>query len=182
MTLAFGVLIGLLAALIVGASWRGLTEVRWRLAPLCLLGLAVQLVLFSGSEALVAPLLPVAAELHVLSYLLVFVSLLANWRIPGIAVIIVGGLLNFAAIVANGGQMPRVVAPGPSVFNNVQAMDENTRLVVLSDFIPIPFLGRLISIGDILITAGGGITAYGLARAKRPDHSAPFVVGRFGNP
>jgi hypothetical protein len=179
-TLGLGVVIGLVTAVLVGASWRGFAEVHWRLAPLCLLGLAIQLVLFSKNETLVTPLLPIAAELHVLSYLLVFASLLANWRIPGIAVIVVGGLLNFAAIVANGGQMPRVVAPDPSVLSNVQAMDENTRLAFLGDLISLPLPGRLFSIGDVLIAAGGGITAYSLARAKRSDHSAPSILGRFG--
>ena len=177
MTLAIGVLLGLLAALLLGASWRSLAETRWRLAPLCLLGLAIQLVLFSRVDALVEPLLPVAEELHILSYLLVFASLLANWRLPGIAVIVVGGLLNFAAIAANGGQMPRAVPPDPAIFSNVQAMDEDTRLAFLGDFIPVT--GRLYSIGDILIAAGGAITAYRLARARRHDHSAPLVLGRF---
>lgn len=180
MTLALGVVLGVLAALMVGASWRGFAETRWRLAPLCLLGLGIQLVLFSKLDALVAPLLPIAEELHVLSYLLVFASLLANWRIPGLAIIVLGGLLNFAAIVANDGQMPRVVAPDPAVFTNVQAMDENTRLSFLGDFIPLPLPGRLFSIGDVLIAAGGAITAYNLARAKRPNHTAPLILGRFG--
>jgi hypothetical protein len=179
MTLALGVAVGLLAAIVVGASWRGLANVRWRLAPLCLLGFAIQLVLFSKNEFLVTPLLPIARELHVLSYLLVFVSLIANWRIPGLAVLIVGGLLNFAAIVANDGQMPRAVAPDPAVFTNVQAMDEDTRLAFLGDFIPLPLASRLFSIGDVLIATGGAITAYRLARSKRPDHSAPLILGRF---
>jgi hypothetical protein len=179
-TLALGVVIGLVAALLAGASWRGFAEVRWRLASLCLIGLALQLVLFSNNEAFVTHLLPIAPELHVLSYLLVFASLAANWRVPGIAIIVVGGVLNFAAIVANGGQMPRVVAPDPSIFTNVQPMDENTRLAFLGDFIPLPLPGRLFSIGDFLIAVGGGITAYSLARAKRSDHSAPSVLGRSG--
>jgi hypothetical protein len=179
-TLAAGVLVGLLAAVAVGASWRSLAETRWRLAPFCLLGLAIQLVLFSRNEALVGPLLPIARELHMLSYMLVFASLLANWRMPGIAVIVVGGLLNFAAITSNGGQMPRLVAPEPAVFSNVQAMDASTRLAFLGDFLPLPGTARLFSIGDVLIATGGAVTAYRLARAKRPDHSAPFVLGRFG--
>ncbi|HEV8633032.1 MAG TPA: DUF5317 family protein [Chloroflexota bacterium] len=179
MTLALGVLVGLLAAVVVGASWRGLAETRWRLAPLCLLGLAIQLVLFSKIDGLVAPLVPFGPALHVISYLLVFASLLANWRIPGIPLLLLGGLLNFVAITANGGQMPRAVPPDPAVFHNVVGMDEDTRLAFLGDWIPAPG-GRIFSVGDVLIFAGGALTAYRLARARRADHSPPVVLGRFG--
>jgi hypothetical protein len=177
MWLALGVVVGLLAALLVGASWRGFAEVRWRLAPLILLGLAIQIVLFSNNDAIVTPLLPYAPALHLLSYVLVLVSLLANWRLPGVALILGGALLNFAAIAANGGHMPRLIAPDPAVFTNVAAMDAETRLALLGDWIPVG--GRLISIGDFLIAGGGGVTAFWLARSKRADHSEPFVLGRF---
>jgi hypothetical protein len=180
MTLALGVLVGLMAAFLVGASWRGLSETRWRLAPLCLLGMAIQLVFISRIDALVAPLTPFGPALHVLSYLLVFGFLLANWRVPGVPVLLLGGLLNFAAIVANGGQMPRAVPlPDPTGFHNVVAVDENTRLAFLGDWIPAPG-GRLYSIGDVLLFAGGALTAYRLARVKPANHSPPMVLGRFG--
>jgi hypothetical protein len=173
-----GVVLGLLAALVVGASWRGFAEVRWRLAPLILLGLVLQFVLFSQGGAIIAPLIPFAGALHLLSYALVLASLIANWRLPGVAILLTGALLNFIVIAANGGQMPRLIAPDPAVFTNVAAMDANTRLVLLGDWIPV--FGRLISIGDILIASGGAIVAYSFARAKRPDHSAPSILGRSG--
>ena len=177
MWLGLGVLVGLLAAAIVGASWRGFAEVRWRLSPLIMLGLLIQIVLFSKSEAIVTPLLPYAPGLHLLSYGLVIASLIANWQLPGVKFILAGALLNGAAIAANGGQMPRLIAPDPAVFTNVAAMDADTRLAFLGDWIPVA--GRLISIGDIFIAGGGGLTAFWLARTKRADHSAPLVLGRF---
>jgi hypothetical protein len=177
MWLALGVVAGLVLALLMGASWRGFAEVRWRLAPLILLGLAIQIVLFSNSETIVTPLLPFAPALHLVSYALVIASLAANWRLPGVALILAGALLNFAAIAANGGHMPRVIAPDPAVFTNVAAMGADTRLAFLGDWIPVG--GRLISIGDVLIATGGGVTAFWLARAKRADHSPPMILGRF---
>jgi Family of unknown function (DUF5317) len=179
-TLALGVLLGLLAALVVGASWRGLSETQLRLAPLCLLGMALQMLFVARIDAVIAPLAAFGSALHVLSYLLVFVFLLANWRVTGVPLLLLGGLLNFAAIAANGGQMPRAIPPSdPAGFHNVVAMDENTRLAFLGDWITAPN-GQLYSIGDLLIFAGGAVTAYRLARARRANHSPPMVLGRFG--
>jgi hypothetical protein len=179
-TLALGVLVGLVAALLVGADWRGLTETRWRLTWLCLLGMAIQMVFISGIDALVTPLAPFGSALHVVSYLLVFVFLLANWRVPGLPLLLLGGLLNFVAIAANGGQMPRAIPPDdPGAFHNVVAMNEGTRVAFLGDWIPAPN-GQLYSVGDVLILAGGAVTAYRLVRVRRADHSPPVVLGRFG--
>jgi hypothetical protein len=175
--LALSVVVGLVLALVTGGSWRGFAESRWRLAPLALAGLAIQLVLFSNNEALVSPLLPYAEELHLISYALVGAFLIANWRVPGLALLLAGAALNFVAIAANGGQMPRIVPPDPSVFSNVAAMDEGTRLWFLGDLIP--FAGRIFSFGDVLIALGGGYAAFRLARPPRADHSPPMVLGRF---
>jgi hypothetical protein len=169
-TLALGVAVGLLAALVVGANWRGLAETRWRLAPLCLLGMAIQLLFIARLDTVVPLLAPLGPTLHVVSYLLVFAFLLANLRVPGLPLLLLGGLLNFAAIAANDGQMPRAAPPdGPGVFRNVAAMDEGTRLAFLGDWIAAPN-GQLYSVGDLLIFAGGALASYRLrsrARAAR---------------
>jgi hypothetical protein len=168
-----GALVGFVAAVALGADWSGLANVRWRLAWLCLLGLAIRLVLFSGPEDLVRWLLPAAPALHVLSTVLVVASLAANWRTPGFAVIALGALLNLAAIVANGGQMPTFHQPKPAVFSNVAQFGDQTRLAVLGDWIELPFLpNRGFSIGDCFIAAGSGWAVYRLLRVRRPMHVA----------
>src|SRR5207302_6723112 len=104
-----GALVGILGAILRGADWNGLAEVRWRLAWLCLLGVAIRIVIFSGPESVARPLLPLAPALNVLSISLVVVSMVANWRLPGFPLIALGAILNLAVIVANGGQMPTIL-------------------------------------------------------------------------
>ena len=172
MLLAGGVVVGLIAAALVGARWDGLAHVRWRLAPLCLAGLLIQVVLFSRSAALVEPLLPWAPGIHLVSVLMVLTSLVANWRLPGLPLLVLGAALNFAAIAANGGQMPTVATPAPGPFTNVARMDESSGLALLGDWLWLPYVPRPFSIGDVLIGIGGGYAAYRFARGTRP----PVVV------
>jgi hypothetical protein len=171
--LALAVLIGLAVGLAAGGRWQRLAEVRWRLAPLCLLALAVQLVLFSRVEWLVAPLVPVGPALHVLTLLLVLASLLANWRLPGLPVLILGALLNSAVIAANEGHMPRALPNRGGPLSNTALMDEATVLAPLGDWVPGPFPpGALYSPGDVLIGLGGGLAAYRIVRGHR-EGAAP---------
>lgn len=163
----FGAAAGLLLAALRGARWAGLAETRWRLGWLVVLSLAVRLVLFSGPDAVVAALLPVAPGLHVLSAVLAIVMLAANWRVPGVPAIALGALLNLAAIVANGGQMPTFHTPREALFNNVARFGDQTRLAALGDWIELPFLpGRGFSVGDLLIAFGSGAAVYQLTRPR----------------
>jgi hypothetical protein len=155
--LAVGVLVGLALAALRGADWTRLAEVRWRLWPLIVVGFLIQLVLYGAFEGRTLPEVPYAAALYVLSNLLVLGSLVANWRVPGVPLVVLGAALNLAAIVANGGQMPSVH----------RGMNEATPLAWLADWIEIPFLPRRqFSIGDIFLAVGSGIAVYGLARRR----------------
>jgi hypothetical protein len=162
------VLVGLLAAIVRGGSLDRLAEVRWRLAWLCLIGLAIRIAIFSGPESLVRPLLPIAPALNLLSIALVIASVGANWRLPGFALIAVGGVLNLIALAANGGQMPTTLhAERPALFSHVAELGDQARLPLLSDVIEVPFLPeRRFSIGDVLIAIGSGTAAYKLARRR----------------
>jgi hypothetical protein len=165
MLLIYAVIVGILIGLATGGKLHGLGEVRFRLWPVALLGLAFQALLFStplaGSVGRLGP------SLYVLSTVLVLMALVVNLRQPGIALVIVGAFLNFAVIVANGGQMPaspEAVAAligsaglDPKVFANSVPMT-GAVLPFLGDIfvLPRPFpFANVFSIGDVLIGIGG---------------------------
>ena len=83
---------------------RNLEHVRFVWWQLALAGLLVQLLLFAD------PIQErVGAEgpfIYVLSTLAVLVALLRNLRLPGLAIIAVGAILNLVPVLANGGYMP----------------------------------------------------------------------------
>jgi Family of unknown function (DUF5317) len=163
-----GAVVGLVAATLRGPNWAGLADLRWRLAWLCLLGFAIRVVIVSGPESVVGPLLPVAPALNVLSITLVVISMLANWRLPGFPLIAFGASLNLLAIVANGGQMPTTLhAERATLFAHVAELGDQARLAVLGDWLEAPYLPeRRFSIGDVVIAIGTGAAAYKLARRK----------------
>jgi hypothetical protein len=97
------------------------------------------------------------------TYALVAVFLLANLRIPGVAMIALGAVSNTVVIIANGGVMPEwetarriagMVTEGG--FRNA-ALVAHSHLQWFGDVIPIPGpwpLRNVLSIGDVLIFAG----------------------------
>jgi hypothetical protein len=92
-----------------------------------------------------------------------FVANLVLWpttlRWPG-GVILTGGLLNGVALAANG-RMPYTrwaadvagVAPGAATAKNGPATG-TPRLPWLVDTVPVPWLGKIVSLGDLLIGVG----------------------------
>src|SRR5438034_738988 len=124
-----GALVGLVAVIARGADWNRLAEVHWRLAWLCILGVAIRIVIFSGPESVVRPLLPYAPALNVLSMSLVVISMVANWRLPGFALIGLGAILNLIVIASNGGQMPTSLHTArPALFTHVAELGDQARL------------------------------------------------------
>ena len=155
--LAAGVVLGLLSAIVRGADWNRLADARWRLWPLVLVGLGIQFALYGRVEGRTLPDLPYAAALYVLSHVLVLASFAANWRLRGVPLLLIGALLNLAAIAANGGQMP----------STNRGMSDATPLWWLGDWLELPLLPRrLFSVGDLFLAAGAAITVYGLARRR----------------
>jgi hypothetical protein len=106
-----------------------------------------------------------------------FVANLVRWpaalRWPG-AVILTGGLLNGVALAANG-RMPYTrwaadvagVAPGAATAKNAPASG-GTRLPWLVDTMPVPWLGKIVSVGDVLIGVGVAVL---IAAAMRLHHA-----------
>jgi hypothetical protein len=160
------ILIVLVVAIAIGLVARGslrpfeaLTVHLWGLA---MLGLALQAVpLPSGaSRTLVTTVL-------VASYALLIVCLLANRRLPGVTVMLVGLTLNLVVVGLNGG-MPvsadavRLAGGSPADVPVAGAgaekhhlMSDDDVLRPLGDVIPgPPPLGDVLSIGDVLLYGG----------------------------
>lgn len=186
----------ILVALLRGGSLRSFAALRLRAIPLVVAGFVLQLLIFTPLRA--QPLIAFAVpQLYIVSMLLVCAWVVLNWRVPGMALMAAGLLMNTLAIVANGGYMP--VSPeaariagklggyateGLPVANNSIATDDGVRLKLLTDIIPVPKvvpLANVFSIGDLLLTAGAALLCYrtmldapgGLPPLGRADGSPP---------
>ena len=171
--------IGLLAGWLLGGRLDGLLALRLRWVPLALVGLIVQVVLFTepfGSWP--AGLVPAVYQA---STLMVFVAVLRNLTVPGVAIIAVGAACNLAAIVANGGWMPADPAALDSVgglpdgaSNSIVIADPVlgplTDLFALPSWLP---LSNVFSVGDVLIGVGIAVTiALAMRRPRAVDSPA----------
>lgn len=146
---------------LAGGSLMRLGELRLRLPVLALGAIALQVLIVS-----VAPrgLAGVHELLHLASYALLGAFGWVNRRITGVPVVLAGGALNVAAIVANGGVMPadpavaaaaaNHAAPG-EFLNSVPVAD--ARLGFLGDVLATPAslpLHNVYSPGDVVIVVG----------------------------
>ncbi len=116
-----------------------------------------------------------------LSNVALIVALLLNHHLPGVKLMALGILLNFTVIIANGGWMPVETQMYHYVYPNrppieTQARPQNSKNIILdredinlwflADIIPTPWLWRwyLVSLGDIILVAGGGQFIFSLPR------------------
>jgi len=173
MFILYAIPVGIVAGLLAGGRLDGLAAVRFRLAPLAGLALAVQVALFSPladawSQDVVRPV-------YLASTVLVVVVVLANARLAGVPLIILGAALNLAAVVANGGAMP--AAPGAlaslgfgagghtsSILADHPALEPLTDLFALPAWMP---FANVFSVGDVVLAVGVAI-AVAAAMRRRP--------------
>ncbi len=160
MFILYGVVAGIVAGRLIGGRLERLATLHFRLAWLVIVGLVVQVGLFSP----LADPLPdgVARIVYVASTAAVALAVLANLRLPGIALIAAGAALNLAAIAANGGAMPAStealatagITIGPhtnSVAASRPALEPLTDVFALPAWIP---LANVFSVGDVLVAIG----------------------------
>ena len=166
MLLVYAVAIGILVGFATRGHLNALANVHIRFWPVALAGLFFQALLFSSPLA--ASVGGLGPWLYMASTALVMLSLIANYRQPGFWLIIVGALLNFTAIVANGGYMPAsplavnalqgtAVLP-TTAYTNSTIATSSTTLSFLGDIFVLPRpmpLANVFSIGDVLIGVGG---------------------------
>jgi hypothetical protein len=158
--LAVSVIVGMAR----GGSLAAFGRHNWCLPLLPAVALALQVIGFMPDENASAAARTFAAGLHVISYALALLFILANRGTPWLWLMAAGLVANAAVILANGGFMPvhaetalRTPAsevPGPRLHNNAALMGPDTRLWFLADILMMPrFLGVrwAFSIGDLVI-------------------------------
>lgn len=161
MFILYALPIGLIIGLLSGGRLARLGDFRIRWAPLALVGLLVQLVLFLDPVARAVG--PAGMPIYVASTALVLVVVLRNVARPGLALVAIGAMSNLAAILANGGYMPAspaaMAALGKSVgdaYSNSAVMNQPA-LWPLTDIFALPAglpFANVFSIGDVLIGVG----------------------------
>jgi hypothetical protein len=169
----YAIPIGILAGLLLGGRLDRLGDLRLRWAPLALLGLLVQVALFT--DPISTAVGDVAPAIYVVSTVAVLVAVLRDVRVPGMALIAIGAASNLAAIVANGGYMPADPAALASVVelsagysNSVVVNDPALR--PLTDLFALPAifpLANVFSLGDMLIGIGVATTIALAMRGRR---------------
>lgn len=107
--------------------------------------------------------------IHMFTYILMIIGIALNFKKTFMKFILIGVLLNFIVIFANGGQMPVSFKGAKGYEHYTEAIpdkpfdikhkiiDEDTKFPYLADVIPLsrPYpLARIISIGDISIMIG----------------------------
>jgi hypothetical protein len=170
MLILYGIPTGLFLGWLLGGRVDRLADVRFRLAPLAVLVLLVQLALFSPLADGLAK--DAGRWIYILSTALVLVVVVANFRLTGVPLIVLGAAANLAAIVANGGAMPAngaaLAAVGLGIGGNTNSvLLERPALEPLTDIFATPPwlpLANVFSVGDVLIFVG---VAVALATAMR---------------
>ena len=130
-----------------------------------------------------------AAAIHLLSYGVALLFVWYNRHVTGMALIVFGGLMNLAAIAANGGVMPAqrsaletagIIVDSPEFENS--AVVDNARLWFLGDIFAIPEgipFANVFSIGDIVLVVGAGMTVHIFADSRLGSvllRLAPFAA------
>lgn len=156
--------VGMVAGLLLGGRTDGLLHLRFRWAALAVGGLLVQVALFTPFGDSVAGGLGPA--IYIASTAAVFIAVVRNLRMPGMAIVAAGALSNLVAITSNGGAMP--ADPGALALAGFSGPGEHTNSVVLAepafrpltDIYALPAwlpMANVFSVGDVLIGLGVAI-------------------------
>jgi len=161
MFILYAIAIGLLFGLIAGGRPAGLADLTLRWPWLMVVGLLVQVALFS--TPVTDRIGALGPPVYVASTALVLAAIWMNRRIPGMLIVAIGAGCNLSAIVANGGFMPAdpatMAALGkgdPTTYSNSAivadpALRPLTDIFVLPEWLP---FANVFSVGDILIGLG----------------------------
>jgi predicted MFS family arabinose efflux permease len=145
-----------------GGRLLALGDLRFRAAWAIFAAIGIQILIISVVPDALPGVLPFV---HISSYLFAGYFIFANRHVPGVWLIGLGGAMNFAAIVANGGTMPASASAMetagllkhlPGEYLNSAALG-NPSLAFLGDIFAVPKsvpFHNVFSLGDITIALG----------------------------
>jgi hypothetical protein len=187
-------ILGLVVGLFARGSFRSILHKRFQHLWLVFASIACELFVSTGlmGRLLLSPgadgsaplfadeTLPLVA-FAVLQYGMLAAFLLLNFQKPGLRLVLVGSLMNAAAVLANGGRMPVGPALATSRYYGQAAIDRIAsapNYVYAPDGAPLGFLGDILPVwllspymvspGDFLIALGAFLFAWYLVRRPRP--------------
>ena len=165
------IVVAVALALATGGRPRHLTEHSFRFGALPLVGV------FLDVAAETDRLHGVWFLLTIASYLCLIGFVIANWRLTGIFLVLVGLGLNFLTIAVNRGMPVRpstlISAGVVDDMKEARAYDYGAKhhiegpddtLMLISDVIPFRPIKKVLSIGDLVMAAGIGVVVFHLLR------------------
>jgi hypothetical protein len=169
MFIAALVALAVLTVPLTHGRWANLAAFRPRATWLLWIALVVQLLQFT-----VLDLGSASDAVHLGTYLLAALFLIANRKVTGVWLVALGGLSNGLTIALNGGTLPARLAAlegaGLPVdrdrFVNSGVMD-HAKLSWLGDVFYVPKgvpLANVFSVGDVLLVVGAFVVVHSLAR------------------
>jgi len=181
MFILYAVVVGLAIGLVAGGRIGSIGDIRFRWAPLVLLGFGAQVLLFS--DAVAARVGDLGPVLYVASTFVVVVAVLRNSAVPGMPLVALGAACNLAAIVANGGFMPASPAAmaalgkaAPTIYSN-SAVVAQPALAPLTDIFALPTwlpFHNIFSLGDAILAVGVAmVIAIAMRRGARAAATIP---------
>jgi Family of unknown function (DUF5317) len=192
MIMIVGAILGIATVPLFGGRFGSLVHVRLNMGWLVFLSIMLQTLVISVLNRWLSP--TSAAALHIISYACVGLFVAVNRRVAGLWLVGLGGLMNLAAIVANGGVMPanpaavaRAGLKPPDGFENSRVVTE-PRLAFLGDIFAIPAgvpLANVFSYGDVILNVGlllvvHDATGSKLVRFRRLRKHVDAVAGGSG--
>jgi MFS family permease len=181
-------LVVILSVPFAGGRLAALAELRFRHLWLLALALGLQILIISVVPGGDDVLHEVA---HVVSYLLAVIFVWANRHVPFLWLVASGGLMNFAAIAANGGVMPASASaletaglrPEDGFANSAPLA--HPHLAFLGDIFAVPVswpLSNVFSAGDVLIVLGAAVLLHRVCDSRLVPRSGGDLVGLRRNP
>lgn len=153
----FAIAIGSLIGRVRGGRWSGVSSAELRSTPLLVISIATVLV-----QAILNPVFPVIWSLVGACSLIAFG--LRNRHLVGMSIVVIGTMLNLLPLLANWATPVSELAlisvgdldpfDMPDIDGARQSSSEATRLTFLGDAIPVPIVGSVVSIGDIIALVG----------------------------